>query len=400
MANSVSSTISDDVLNRFIQIESAGNPHAQASTSSALGLGQFLNATWLATIDKHKHSLMVSTPRATLLAMRATNPSLSIEMLARFAEDNQRIVGMDCTPGDLYLAHFLGAGAAKNVFKSWPDVAAASVVGQAAVNANHSIFYDKQGVATTVLGLRNWAARKMSLTPREDWVAKFFTATEPQQVDLPLPVPRPDIPDDAKLTPVGDVPSLDDVLPTQPAAPVVPHNQRSMDIEKLQSDLDGMGFHEVGIINGEWGGGTSAALGAFLNDRRRNDLAVDMSQPTLDEVAKAVAENYQREIGSTRANVTPKDLAPHNETVLQALRVKLAAMWTAVIAGGGSLVTYVMSEFSYYWGMLSVPRRFLSEVPGPVWIGLVLAVCAGLWYFGDRISKDTTNKFATRKLLQ
>lgn len=403
MPNSVSPSISDDILNRFIQIESAGNPHAQANTSSALGLGQFLNATWLATIDTHKHALLASTPKATLLAMRATNPSLSIEMLARFAEDNQRIVGMNCTPGDLYLAHFLGAGAAKNLFKSWPNVAAANVVSQAAVKANHSIFYSKSNddklTPVSVMGLRNWATRKMSIAPKENWVAKFYRHNEVIQPSIPAELHN-DIDDNAQLTPVGDVPDMDDILPTVPSAPLVPHNQRSLDIEKLQSDIDEMGYHEVGIINGEWAGGTAAGLGAFLNDRRRNDLAADMSQATLDEVAQAVSEGFKRPIGEARANVTPKELSLHNETVLQALRGKAAALWTGAITIGTSLVTYVANEFSYYWGMLALPRRFLADVPGPVWVGLVIFGLAAFWYFNNRISQDTTDKFKTRKLLQ
>ncbi len=41
------------------QIESGLNPRAQASTSSARGLYQFVDSTWLRTVDKHgaKHGL-------------------------------------------------------------------------------------------------------------------------------------------------------------------------------------------------------------------------------------------------------------------------------------------------------------------------------------------------------
>jgi hypothetical protein len=72
MTNTVSKTVSDETLNCIITIESAGRTNIKAPTSSALGLGQFLNATWLATVRKHRPDLLKGR-RAQVLALR-TDP--------------------------------------------------------------------------------------------------------------------------------------------------------------------------------------------------------------------------------------------------------------------------------------------------------------------------------------
>ena len=109
MTNTVSRIISDDTLSRAVQIESAGNAKARAVTSSATGLFQFLDATWRDTVRKHRPDWLTGNTDAGLLAMRL-DPVRSIEIGARFWEDNARIVGPGWTDGDLYLAHFAGPG--------------------------------------------------------------------------------------------------------------------------------------------------------------------------------------------------------------------------------------------------------------------------------------------------
>src|SRR4051812_28631099 len=112
MANTVSSIISDDTLNRGIQIESAGRPNVRASSSSARGLGQFLNGTWIEELKEHRPDLYNGSPFNDELALE-NDPSLQVELMARFWEDNARALGAGWTEGDLYLAHFLGVATAK-----------------------------------------------------------------------------------------------------------------------------------------------------------------------------------------------------------------------------------------------------------------------------------------------
>ena len=145
--------------------ESSFNPQAKADTSSAEGLYQFIDSTWLATVRKHgaKHGMgeyarhinsdnTVDDPqmRETILNMR-NDPDKAAAMAAELANDNARFLAehTDRTRGELtstdrYLAHFLGAGKAAgflNAMKEQPMTAAADLYPQAA-QANRAVFYD------------------------------------------------------------------------------------------------------------------------------------------------------------------------------------------------------------------------------------------------------------------
>lgn len=184
--NRVSNSISDETLSRIIQIESGGNPRAKASTSTALGLAQFLNGTWLQTVKRHRPDLMDGRTQAQVLAMR-TNPSLSIELLARFTEDNAATLGGDPTDGDLYLAHFSGAGVARKLMRAKPEASAATCYSKEAIAANRSILEGK-----TVGQVRAWADRKMAAAGKTNWVAKHYrpAAAEPADDDVPVKIDR------------------------------------------------------------------------------------------------------------------------------------------------------------------------------------------------------------------
>jgi len=162
-----------DFLVRTARRESSFNPSAKAPTSSAAGLFQFIEQTWLSTVKRHgaKHGLnrfadvisrgadgqyRVSDPaqRRAVLALRFDANAASL-MAGELASDHAAYLrgrtGQEPTAGDLYAAHFLGpAGSARLIeaVRSRPGVSAAALFPEAAA-ANRSIFY-RQGRAATV----------------------------------------------------------------------------------------------------------------------------------------------------------------------------------------------------------------------------------------------------------
>lgn len=197
MTNTVSRILSDDTLNRIIQIESAGNPNARAPTSSAGGLGQFLNGTWLNVVGKHKPQLLKGRSQAAVTAMRVgtDTAALQVEMLARFTEDNAALLGKGFTDGDLYLAHFLGIGDARKLFRAPPSDLASNHVTAAAVAANRSILSGK-----TCQQVRTWAQVSMEgrwhKAGEIDWVKKWcgvqpVAPPDVPPVNVPAPAPKP-----------------------------------------------------------------------------------------------------------------------------------------------------------------------------------------------------------------
>ena len=162
------------------QVESGLNALAGAATSSAKGLFQFIQQTWLATMKQAGPALgygryadaitqtasgqyQVSDPalRNEILNLR-TDPAANAAMAGAFTQSNAAALsdrlGRSPSEGELYIAHFLGAGNAArliNLAASNPNAKAADIFPEAA-QANSPIFYDRAtGAARTAAQVRN-----------------------------------------------------------------------------------------------------------------------------------------------------------------------------------------------------------------------------------------------------
>ena len=161
-----------DFLMKTARRESAFNPSARARTSSAAGLFQFIEQTWLATVKQNgaKHGYgqyadliqrggdgrwrVEGSARNVVLDLRF-DPQAASTMAAELTASNAAYLrgrtGREPGAGDLYAAHFLGpAGAGKlmEAMTTRPGSSAAALFPEAA-GANRSIFY-REGRAATV----------------------------------------------------------------------------------------------------------------------------------------------------------------------------------------------------------------------------------------------------------
>lgn len=135
------------------QMESGLDPKAQSRTSSARGLFQFLNSTWLAAWDMHSHQLELDQDdlqRSELLERR-DNPFLAAQLAGALAQDSAKqlkvMLGRDASYAELYLTHFLGnAGASRFISQLNNDpTAPAAHHFEAAARANRPIFHFDSG---------------------------------------------------------------------------------------------------------------------------------------------------------------------------------------------------------------------------------------------------------------
>jgi Transglycosylase SLT domain len=156
------------------KMESDFNPQAGASTSSARGLYQFIEQTWLGTVKEAggqvgygqyadaitktasgDYVVVDPTARKEIMKLR-DDPVASSAMAGVLTQSNSfqltGKIGRRPTDGELYMAHFMGVGGAAKLINSAVDdpQASAAKMFPSAAAANRSIFYDKQGNARTV----------------------------------------------------------------------------------------------------------------------------------------------------------------------------------------------------------------------------------------------------------
>jgi hypothetical protein len=211
------------------RMESNLNPAAQATSSSATGLYQFIDQTWLGTLKsagpahgykQYADAITVGAdgryevpdPAMRSAIMRLRNdPAVSATMAGAFTQTNAAqlasALGRQPSEGELYIAHFLGPdGAVKliNAVNGQPNANAAQMFPQAAA-ANPSIFLNKSGQPRSVndvygaLTGRFEVARAMAfgpamrgpqaVAPDPAVVTQAYATAAARPLAIPVPVP-------------------------------------------------------------------------------------------------------------------------------------------------------------------------------------------------------------------
>jgi hypothetical protein len=161
---------------RTAQRESNFDPTAKASTSSATGLFQFTNETWLRMVDRYgaQHGLKAEAAavsvkdgetsvgkgmsREQILALR-NDPVLSATMAGELAQENAKILARKIhrqpTSAELYAAHFMGPTDAAHLIHAARrnDKGAAGEIFRSAALANPTVFSGKDGEQLTAAQL-------------------------------------------------------------------------------------------------------------------------------------------------------------------------------------------------------------------------------------------------------
>lgn len=159
---------------------------AKAGTSSASGLFQFVEQTWLGLVKQHgaqyglgsyasqisqgsdgRYHVDNAADRSAILSLR-NNPQVASLMEGEYANQCrstlQGALGRNVCNGELYAAHFLGTQAATKLIRmseSQPDAIAATTF-PAAADANENVFYHADGTPKTVREVYAWAMKEPS----------------------------------------------------------------------------------------------------------------------------------------------------------------------------------------------------------------------------------------------
>jgi murein DD-endopeptidase MepM/ murein hydrolase activator NlpD len=161
-------SVSDDsaveiLTDRIIQVESGGNARAKNPLSSATGLGQFIDSTWIRMMNTYRPDLARSLSRAEQLALRF-DVTISREMVSNLAREGEaylRARGHKITAGRLYLCHFLGMEGAHKVLAAPSSMALIDALGAGVIRANPFLTGKDVGYVLS------WAERKMTSRGRK-----------------------------------------------------------------------------------------------------------------------------------------------------------------------------------------------------------------------------------------
>jgi hypothetical protein len=134
--------------------------------STATGKYQFLDSTFVGTAKKVFPELADKSAKE-ILALRGTKlqdgSQIEDALEQRFRADNIASLasaGIQPTPGNTYLAHFLGAGGARSVLKADPNTPVSQLLSADAIAANDKVLAGK-----TAGEVAAWAANKFGNQP-------------------------------------------------------------------------------------------------------------------------------------------------------------------------------------------------------------------------------------------
>ncbi len=219
--------------------ESSLNPLATAKTSSAAGLFQFIEQTWLGAVKDYgeKHGLAAEARaiergvdgklsvrdeklREHILDLRFSvekAASLAAELTADQRDHLEAKLGKKVGSGALYAAHFLGLGGATKLLNA-PQAAKAADLFPKAAQANRAVFFEGDRAKTIQELLSSFEKTYTNQSTGVD-STDFTPPSKTANITAPsAPLSGPDdrqISPDAKLTPSRSFAALAPIAPGQ-----------------------------------------------------------------------------------------------------------------------------------------------------------------------------------------
>ncbi|MBD3732512.1 MAG: hypothetical protein IE934_07345 [Sphingopyxis sp.] len=147
-----------EIASRIAMAESANKPTAKNPNSTASGLGQFIDSTWLSGMKQWFPRVSKGKSDAELLALK-TDAKWGRRMLERAVleyDDVLRRNDLPRVPANYYILHFFGPETGRKLLR-WPDETRLSaMLPKEVIDANASVLRGK-----TAGELRAWAASKV-----------------------------------------------------------------------------------------------------------------------------------------------------------------------------------------------------------------------------------------------
>lgn len=290
--NLAQSQVTGSLVDRIVGVESSGDPNAKNPNSTATGLGQFIESTWLRLFRKHFPAQAAQMSREAILDLRK-DAELSRRMIEELARENAAILqqaGVAVNDAAVYLAHFLGPDGAVKVLTAAPDTPLSELLSEEIIKANESVMRGR-----TAGDLTGWAGRKMGVSDGELALQQRMVVIERERVT-----------EAQKL-----------------ADRQAEFNQRLRENAELEAERVGAGKERT--LEQE----QQLALQKAENDARR--AGVELEQSTRDAIKETVRLKYEQEQQEKRVAAAKKEqedaerrlnlLQQHRRDLMQAMEL-------------------------------------------------------------------------------
>lgn len=153
-------SVSEDIDQKIIGVESSGDPTAKNTESTATGLGQFLKETWKDVMKTHFPKRVEGLSEPEILELRK-DPNLARQAVTAYRGDLQKALRkaeLPVTDTTVYLTYFLGPGDGVKLLKTNPNTPIKGLLSPEVIRANPPLQGDKR-VRDVVM----WANQKMGV---------------------------------------------------------------------------------------------------------------------------------------------------------------------------------------------------------------------------------------------
>lgn len=185
---------------------------------------------------------------------------------------------------------------------------------------------------------------------------------------------------------------LDEVDESQPADEEASDPIADSEVAEVQQKLKDLGYTEVGLVDGEVGRYTRAAISAFKND-------VGLSgPPVIDAALKKALESAPERAGEDkRMNVPVKEIRSIVPEVAKLFWTKAVSLFWAIIGVITSIGYGISQAFSEAQEKLDPIKAHFEDIPGWVWLALLTIVSGWVWLIANSGEQDAVKAYRKGK---
>lgn len=202
---------------------------------------------------------------------------------------------------------------------------------------------------------------------------------------------------------------LKSYTPTTAAANVQPQTAaKDAVLLQVQTDLIGLGYHEVGTADGFIGGKTLGAIKAFFTDRGITERSGYPSDTLLTAIVTAKQETdaagkpWHRPIAPSRAFATQEQLAPKIQSVQSTQSAgffaKIGAWFGGATATVKAAVSFMPDASDQASPYISMVQQFWNNIPGWVFPSIIAAIAIAIAIKTAQANKSTVADYQSGKI--